>query len=61
MVVEGGVEIPKEKSFHLEEAEWDLFFIQVEGSCVPAEVFWTFNFFLKRKRRKEVTEVFPKH
>lgn len=42
MVVEGEVEIPKEKSFHLDEAKWDLFFIQVEGSCVPTEIFWTY-------------------
>lgn len=61
MVVEGEVEIAKEKSFHLEEAKWDLFFIQVEGSYVPTEVFWTFNFFLKRTGRREVTEVFLKH
>lgn len=51
MVVEAKVEIPKEKFFHLEEAKWGLVFIQVIGSCVPIEIFWTCNFFLKRTGR----------
>lgn len=42
MVVEGEVEIPKEKSFHLDEVKWDMFFIQVEGSYVPTEIFCTY-------------------
>lgn len=30
-------------------------------SCVPTEIFWTLNFFPKRRGRRKVAEVFLKH